>query len=87
MNNLIVFHEKYCNRHFSYSNEEELNKIFLKIFKERVKESGWYLSSLIDYYKELIKNKDYHKIRMIMSERKDYEYESFYLTELEELKK
>jgi len=85
MTKLIIFKEKNSNRHFAYETQDELNKIFLKIFKERIKEGSYYENSLRAYFKELIKKKDYFKIRWIMSERASYEYESYYLDTLEEI--
>ena len=81
---LIIFREKHSDRHFSYETKEDLDKIFFKIFKERVDGDYYYDNSLKEYFKELIKSKNYIKIRRIMSDRESYEYEGYYLSELEE---
>jgi hypothetical protein len=81
MDKLIVFTETHSIRHFAYETQHELDAIFLKIFEERVGE--WYEDSLTEYFKELIKTKNYAKIKQVMGERKDYEYEGYYLTKIE----
>ncbi len=42
MNKIIIFKEKHCERYFYASTPEDLCKIAIKIFKERVVEDYWY---------------------------------------------
>ena len=42
MNKIIIFTEKHSNRYFYASTPEDLCKIAIKIFKERVEEDYWY---------------------------------------------
>ena len=82
--NLIVFKEKHCDRHFQFKDKEELDKIFFLIFEERMKEN-YYPNVFVGWLLEMLHKKDNQKIREFMYGRVDYEYEGFYLCKMEEL--
>lgn len=83
--NLIVFREKHCSRHFMFKdNDDELDKIYFKVFVERVN-GNWYGNVFKKWLLEMIKHRDYFKIRQFLHERGDFEYEGFYTDKLEEM--
>jgi len=87
---IIMFREKHSNRYFTFNSEEELKEIFLKILKERLKE-GYFSEDYLHRDKaDLLikegKNCKLLHLKFFFNNRSDYEYESYEIVGIENLK-